>query len=388
MVAFVTDPLVCFLESRLEEYLADLRFLVSIDSGSHHKPGVDAVVDWLETRFRHLGLTVERYRQAEWGDDLLATWQGRGRGRVLLLGHSDTVYPVGTAASRPMRIEGDRVLGPGVGDMKGGLLNGLYAIEAIQTMGLTEVGRLCFLIVSDEESEVRHALPLIRKQSRQADVVLNLEAARENGDLVTARKALRWYTIEAFGRAAHAGVEPEKGCSAVLALAHHLVALDRLNGLRPGATVNVGTFEGGTWPSVVAGYARARVDLRACTEADMEALVAAVGEQLDREPVPGVRVRMTLEEGSVVPAMERTPAVAKLERMALQIAQELGFAVQGASTGGASDASYAAAEGIPTLDGLGPIGGLDHSPDEYIVLSSIVPRIALLVRLILAICRN
>ncbi|MGQ9600405.1 MAG: M20 family metallopeptidase [Anaerolineae bacterium] len=384
----MTDPLIRFLESRLDEYLADLRFLASIDSGSCHKPGIDAVVDWLEARFRHLGLAVERYCQAEWGDDLLATWQGRGRGHILLLGHSDTVYPVGTAASRPMKIEGDRVLGPGVADMKGGLLSGLYAIEALQAMGSTNLQCLYFLVVSDEESNVRHALPLIRGLSRQADVVLNLEAARENGDLVTARKALRWYTIEAVGRAAHAGVEPEKGCSAVLALAHHIVALDRLNGLQPGATINVGTVEGGTWPSVVAGYAKARLDLRTWTEADMESLVTAVREQLDREPVPGVRVRMILEEGSVVPAMERTPAVVELERMAQQIARELGFVVQGASTGGASDASYAAAEGTPTLDGLGPVGGLDHSPDEYIVLSSIVPRTALLARLILAICER
>jgi glutamate carboxypeptidase len=377
--------LVSFLEHRLGAYLDDLRALVGIDSGSQNKAGVDAVNTWLEDRLTQLGFRVERRPQAEFGDDLLASRHGKGQGRILLLGHSDTVFPDGTAAQRPMTIQGDKVLGPGVCDMKAGLLAGVYAIQALRAMGFDDFGQLTYLCVSDEESSQRHAVPLIRSESRQADAVLTLEAARENGDIVTARKACHWYTVEAFGRAAHAGVEPEKGRSAILALAHHVVALDRLNGLRPGATVNTGSISGGSLPSIVADYASMRLDLRAPTQADMQALVDVVQAQLAKPVVPGVSVTLRLEEDAVSPAMECTPAVAELEKLAQQAARRLGFEVKGASTGGASDASLAAAEGTPVLDGLGPIGGLDHSPDEYVQLSSIVPRTALLAELIVCI---
>lgn len=384
----MSDSIVRFLEGKLGAYLDDLRTLVSIDSGSTYQAGVNAVNDWLEARLRKLGFAVERQPHARLGDSLLASLQGQSRGRILLMGHTDTVFPIGTATERPMSIQGDKILGPGTCDMKAGLLSGLYAVEALQAAGFDDFELLNFLAVPDEESGERHAIPLIRAESRQADVVLNLEAARESGHIVIGRKGLRWYTVEAFGHAAHAGVEPEKGQNAILALAHHVVALDRLNGLRPGATLNVGTFEGGTWPSVVAEYARMRLDLRAFTQADLQTLDEAMRAQLATTTVPQVRIAVTLEEDSVCPPMEYTPAVAELERLAQEIAHELGFEIGGAITGGASDASYAAAEGTPVLDGLGPVGGLDHTPDEYIQLSSIVPRTALLARLILAISQG
>jgi glutamate carboxypeptidase len=374
-----------FLEERLDAYLADLQTLVGIDSGSQNKAGIDAVNNWLEERLRKLKFSLVRHPQADAGDDLLAVRPGKGQGRILLLGHSDTVYPPGTALQRPMSIRGDKVLGPGTCDMKAGLLSGVYALAALASIGFDEFESLAYLCVSDEESSERHSIPLIRSESRKADAVLTLEAARSNGDIVTARKAVRWYTVEAFGHAAHAGVEPEKGRSAILALAGHIVALDGLNDLRPGLTVNTGYIEGGSLPSITADYAKMRLDLRALTQGDMQALEAATHQQLASSPVPDVRIVATLEEGSVCPAMERTAAVAQLESLALREARALGFEVKGVSTGGASDASFAAAEGVPVLDGLGPIGGLDHSPDEYILLSSIVPRTALLARLIVAI---
>lgn len=386
--AYDAGRLVPFLESRLGAYLDDLRALVSIDSGSRHKAGVDAVNAWLEDRLTRLGFAVQRRPQAEYGDDLLAVRQGMGRGRILLLGHTDTVFPVGTAAQRPMTIRGDRILGPGACDMKAGLLSGLYALAALGEIGFEAFERLAYVCVSDEESGRRHSIPFIQEESRRADAVLTLEAARANGDIVTARKGVRWYTVEAVGRAAHAGVEPEKGRNAILALAHCVLALDRLNGLRPGITLNVGRVEGGSLPNVVADYARLRLDLRAFGEADMQVAEAAMREALARPAPPGVSVTLQLEEGSVCPAMERTPAVAELEELARREAQALGFSVRGARTGGASDASFAAAEGAPVLDGLGPIGGLDHSPDEYVDLNSIVPRTALLARLIMAIARK
>jgi glutamate carboxypeptidase len=385
----MTEPIVTFLEGRLDAYLDDLRALVGIDSGSYDKAGVDEVNDWLEERLKALGFSVERHLQTEFGDDLLATLPGKGRGRILLLGHSDTVFPDGTAAERPMTIQGDKILGPGTCDMKAGLLTGIYALEALREIGFDDYKSISYLCVSDEEiGGERHSIPLIRTQARRADAVLTLEAARENGDIVSSRKGVCWYIVEAFGKSAHAGVEPEKGRNAIVALAHQIIALGKLNGLKPGMTVNAGYIEGGSAPNSVPDYAKVRVDLRAVSKDDMREFEDTFREQLVKTAIPGVKVAFRAEEGSYCPPMERTPAVVELERLAQKAALELGFEVKGASTGGASDASLAAAEGTPVLDGLGPIGGLDHSPDEYIALNSIVPRAALLAKLIIAISQR
>ena len=375
-----------YLNAQLPRYLDDLRTLVSIDSGSDHKAGVDSVVDWLLARLTTLGFTVERHSQPRLGDNIRATLRGRGTQRILLLGHSDTVFPVGTAAQRPMQIVGPKVLGPGVCDMKSGLLTGIYAVQALQAAGFAGFGELVFVCVSDEEIGQRGSVPLIRATARQVDAAFTLEAARANGDIVTARKTVRWATLEAFGKAAHAGVEPEKGRNAILALARHLDALDRLNGFRPGVTVNTGVIEGGRQPNVVPDYAKAGLDLRAWRQVDMTDLLAAIGAQVKKPTVPDVQMTFTADENSGMPAMERTPQVVALETLTQQVAAALGFTVNGAATGGASDASFVAAEGTPVLDGLGPIGGLDHGPDEYIEVESIVPRTALLAGVIMGLC--
>lgn len=376
-----------YLATQLPYYLEDLRALVSIDSGSDHKAGVDTVVDWLLARLTTLGFTVERHSQPVLGDNIRATLRGRGTQRILLLGHSDTVFPVGTAAQRPMQIVGPKVLGPGVCDMKGGLLTGLYAVQALQAAGFDGFGELVFLCVSDEEIGQRGSVPLIRETAHQVDAAFTLEAARANGDIVTARKTVRWATLEAFGKAAHAGVEPEQGRNAILALARHLDALDRLNGFRPGVTVNTGVIEGGRQPNVVPAYAKAGLDLRAWRQVDMTDLLAAIQAQVAQPTIPDVQMTFVADESSGMPAMERTPQVVALESLTQQVAAALGFTVNGAATGGASDASFVAAEGTPVLDGLGPIGGLDHGPDEYIEVESIGPRTALLAGVIMGLCQ-
>jgi glutamate carboxypeptidase len=379
-------PLMEYLAAQQERYLVDLRTLTSIESGTHHKPGVDAVQDWLQARLGQLGFACQRDRQPTLGDNLLAVRTGEGLQRVLLLGHADTVFPVGTAAARPLSMRGNRILGPGTCDMKGGLLTGIYAIEALHYLGFVGYGAINFLCVCDEEVHDRCSIPLIRRTARESDVAFTLEAARANGDIVTARKTAVWCTIEVQGRAAHAGVEPEKGCSAILALLRHLAEIDALNGFRPGVTVNVGRIEGGTQPNVVAEHALAHIDLRAWRNEDIPPLLDAIRHQLQQAVLPGTTATLSVTLENAMPAMERTPAVERLETLAQEAAQELGFVVKGASTGGASDASFVAAEGIPVLDGLGPIGGLDHSPEEYIELDSITPRTALLAKLIAGVC--
>ncbi|MCC7447289.1 MAG: M20 family metallopeptidase [Anaerolineae bacterium] len=375
-----------FLDSQLEAYLSDLALLVGLDSYSYDRDDVNRVNDWLAAELQRLGFTVQRHPNTNAGDDLVATRQGRGTARIVLLGHTDTVFPRGTAAARPMCVQGDKILGPGTCDMKGGLLTGLYALKALHAAGFDDYAQISFLAVSDEEIDQRHSVQLIQTTSRDADAVLTLEAARANGDIVTARKGARWFTITAHGHAAHAGVEPEKGRNAIAALCRRLIDLESLNDPARQITVNVGVIAGGRLPNVVPDYAQAKLDVRAFTRTDLDQVTQAILDICAKPSVPPVHFTVAYDE--VSPPMPRTARVAALEALAQQAATELGFLVNGASTGGAADGAFAADAGVPVLDGLGPVGGLDHGPDEYILRSSIVPRTALLARLINLIARS
>lgn len=363
-----------YFERRIDDYIADLRALTAIDSGSDDLAGLSAVCAWLEKRLVASNAHVRRYAQAGHGDHLLAAWTGKGRGRLLLLGHMDTVYASGTAALRPLKIDGDKIIGPGTDDMKGGLLLGIYAVEALHAARYDRYGSISFLIVSDEEAGARSSVPLIREQADAADAVLCLEAARLNGDIVCGRKAIRWYTIEAFGKSAHAGVEPANGRNAILAIAERIPALHQLNSLLQGGTLNVGIISGGRMPNVVPDYAKMQIDLRAYSEADLDSMLAAVKKIIEENVPEGIHFSIQLEGGSVIPAMERTAPVLRLRDRALALANDLDIKMDAVTTGGASDASFAAAQGKAVLDGLGPIGGAAHSPAEYILRSSIAER--------------
>jgi len=325
---------------------------------------------------------MRQWPDATAGDSLATTVRGQGALRVLLAAHLDTVYPIGVAAERPLRIEGNTLLGPGSADNKSGLLSALYAMAALEDLGLLgPIGAITLLCGGDEETDMRSSLAVMHELAPQHDIALVLEAGRENGDIVGARKGGGNFVLETHGRAAHAGVEPEKGAHAVLALAHHIIALQRLNGLRDGVTVNVGVIAGGSVPNTVPDYAQAVIDARAVRPEDIDPLIAALRAQAARTIVPGVRA--ALRGGWGAPPMAYTPAIAALAQLTDACAQELGFRVRAAKTGGVSYANYLASMGLPVLDGLAPIGGLDHSPREYIQVSSIVPRTALLALLML-----
>ena len=373
------------LERQLPRYLADLQRLVAIDSGTYDVEGGNRVNDWLAARLSAAGFAIQRYPQSDTADHLLARRAGTGGARILLLGHSDTVYARGTAANRPLQRVGDRLLGPGTCDMKAGLLSGLYALEALLAAGFDGFGELSLLCVADEEVDERNSIDLIRESVRGLDAVLTLEAARENGDIVTARKGNVVLRVEAMGKSAHAGVEPERGVNAIMGLLPRLQSVNALAKPADGITINIGVIQGGEAANVVPDQARAVIDIRAFNAAELDATVAAI-EGIFAAPNPdGVRFRTGHRLAS--PPMPRTADVARLERLAIFAAAKLGFALRGAATGGAADSAFAAAEGVPVLDGLGPVGGLDHGPDEYILRSSIVPRLALLADLIIEICR-
>ena len=300
--------------------------------------------------------------------------------------HLDTVYSIGTAAERPMRMEGDTILGPGTADNKSGLLSALYAMYALEELGMLDgIGKLSLMRGGDEETDMRASMQMMHVLAPQYEYALVLEAARENGDIVGSRKGGGAFTLEVHGRAAHAGVEPEKGAHAILALAQQIVDLQALNAMRPGATVNVGLIQGGSVINAVPDYARADIDARVIQPEDVELVTQAIQAIADREYVPGVHTHLT---GAFhVGPMAYTPAIEKLAILAQECAQELGFSVNIASTGGISYANHFAMLGMPVLDGLGPLGGLDHSPHEYISKASIVPRTALLALLIYRLLR-
>ncbi len=373
-----------YTRQRLSQYIEELRELCAIDSDSYHKSGLDEVALFLAARMRGLGMQVTIFERQTWGNDLYGVLPGDGGRNVLLLGHMDTVYPVGTAAARPLEVQGDIIYGPGVSDMKGCILSAIYAIEALSALDYRSFGEIRFLCVSDEEINTRHCQDIMQKACENAQGALVLEAARSNGDIVSARKGHTWYMLTARGRSAHAGVEPEKGRNAVVEIAHQVLQFQNLNGWREGIAVNPGVISGGTLPNVVPDHAQAQFDLRFLRDDDRIATEKRFHELMMQKRIPDVE--LTLDRAPDIKApMIQTPESLKLAHQAQHIANLLGFSVNHVLTGGSSDASYATGYGVPTLDGLGPIGGRDHSPEEYLVHSSVAPRTALLAGLIASI---
>jgi glutamate carboxypeptidase len=369
--------------ARYDRYLDDLAGLVGIDCGSYTAAGVNRVADAVAASLSELGAAVERIQhrpadgERQLGDLVIGHIEGSGP-RLLLIGHMDTVFELGTVAERPFRVDGERATGPGVSDMKGGLLAGLHALAALHS--LDRRPSVTFVANPDEEIGSPFSTPHIRSLAGEHDAALVLECARANGDIVSARKGIADLEVTITGRAAHAGVEPEKGRSAILEAAHQVLALHALNGRWPSVTVNTGVIEGGTRPNVVAASCRLELDLRAASSAEFDAAAAEIREIVVHPTLAGVSTE--LRRAAFHPPMERTPGNGRLADLAIAVAAELGIELHDTLTGGASDANTTTAAGLPTLDGLGPIGGDDHSADEWLDLSSVIPRTTLLAGLI------
>jgi glutamate carboxypeptidase len=384
------DALRAAFAADLPAYLEDLAELVNIDCGSYTPAGVDEVGRWVTAFLAELGADVETRPDPDgrYGSTVVGTFHGQAGGaRAILIGHMDTVFDPGTVAERPFRIDDDVAYGPGVTDMKSGLLAGLYAIKTIVAeRGGVPFERLVFVANPDEEIGSVSSTPHIMALAADMDAALVLECARANGDIVSARKGIADLRIIVNGRAAHAGVEPEKGRSAILEAARIVEDLHALNGRWPGVTVNVGVIGGGTRFNVVPDHCSLDVDIRATAR---EALVTAEDEVrriAAATEVPDTTV--DIEELNRWWPMERRERSERLVEHAKAVAASLGFEVADASTGGASDANTTSGMGIPSLDGLGPIGGNDHAPGEYLEVDSIVPRTTMLAGLLLAIAAD
>lgn len=370
--------------SHRDAFVRDLQEWVDIDSGSFTPIGVNRLADRCEERLHAGGWEVERLLHHAAGDeeqlgDLIVARLPADGPSTMLIGHLDTVFHEGAAAERPFRTEGTRAYGPGAYDMKSGVLAAMCAVEVLQELGLP-TGNLTFVCNPDEEVGSPFSGDTIKGLAQVADAALVMEGAREDGSVVSARKGVTDFEIEIIGRAAHAGVEPERGRSAVLEASHKVIALHALPDRWPGVSVNVGVIEGGERPNVVADRCRLHVDVRAPSEAALESVEAEL-ERICREHVVH-DVDVVVQERQWHRPMERTEGTRHMVSIARDIAEDLGFDLGDAATGGASDANTTSAAGVPTLDGLGLVGGDAHSEAEWVDLESVVPRVTLIAGLL------
>ncbi|WP_233265333.1 M20/M25/M40 family metallo-hydrolase [Leifsonia sp. AG29] len=369
----------------MESFTTDLAELVAIDSGSADRAGVDRAGAWTAGRLASLGFDVrsiptQPVGAQRFGGVVVGRRRGDGTGTVLLFAHLDTVFSAGTAEARPYREEGSRAFGPGVCDDKAGVAAALHAARTLTAAGRHDYGELIVAFTPDEEVGSPASRDILASLAAEADLALCLECARENGDLVAARKGVADVRIRVTGRAAHSGVEPHRGINAALEAAHLTVELQALSGSRDGLTVNVGRLEAGTRANVVAAEALLTIEVRAERRADLEAVLDAIDARAACPVVTGAAISVARDD--VCPPLE-PESTGRLLALAENLGAELGVRVSGAATGGASDANFVAAGGTPVLDGVGPIGGGDHSPAEWLDLGSVPERVALLCGLIL-----
>lgn len=360
-----------WLASRRGEMEDFLRRLVDIDSGSRDKSGIDAVGDAMIELLAADGITVTRIPNETYGDVLRAELPGHAGGPpVLLMGHRDTVFPKGTVATRPFTRDGDVAYGPGVADMKGGLVVDLFVMRALRAAGGTAFP-LIGLFTADEEIGSPSGRAVIEATAKGARAAFNTEPGRASGNVVTSRKGGITLHIAVTGRAAHSGVNHAEGASAIGALAAKITALHAMTDYATGITTNVGVIRGGRTHNTVADHAEAELDIRFMSVDQLDGILARVGAILAAEDVKGTTA--TFERGQLFMPLEAGHS-AELFARYRTAAAVVGFAVDGEFTGGCADSGFTASLGVPSLCGLGPVGGKAHTDGEYCRLDTLVPR--------------
>lgn len=374
--------LLSWLRHHEEPVVHLLKVMVEIESPTDNKQAVDELGAMVAKEWNRRGARVRLLRQRERGNHIRADlWLGRGRpsGQIMVLGHLDTVYPLGTLKKTPFRTVNGNAWGPGTFDMKGGLTIALAAVDALRALGVCPRKKLAFLWTSDEEAGSSSSRRAIETTARESDAVFVLEPSFGlDGRYKTQRKGVGEAQLIVTGRSAHAGIDPERGINAVHELSLQIARLLKLNNPRRGVTVQANVVEGGTVTNVVPGYARARIDVRAARATD----VADLNRRLHaiRPILPGAKIEV--RGGLNRPPMERSAGTRKLFDHARKLACEMGLDLNEASTGGGSDGNFTAALGIPTLDGMGAVGDGAHSPAEHVVIRGLLEHAAILAGLL------
>jgi len=371
--------LLCLLKPRLPQMLATLRRFVTAESPSLEKAAADRCCGVIAAEWSKQSVRVERIKQKRRGDLLRITHapgNSRASGQLLVLGHYDTVYSTGALATMPFRLKSGKAYGPGTFDMKAGIVQALFALQALLETPLRK--RLVFLWTSDEEIGSEASRKFFEPEARRSDAVFVLEPSfGPQGLLKTARKGVGEAELIVHGRAAHAGLAPQEGINAIHELARQLTRIEKWSDLRRGVAINAGIIEGGTRTNVIPERARAVLDLRALRVSDMRSLEERLHEL--RPIQSGARLEVT--GGFDRPPLESKMSAALFER-ARMLAQQMGLTVGECTVGGGSDGNFTAALGVPTLDGLGAVGDGAHSTHEHVLINTMPARAALLAALL------
>lgn len=391
----VADAVTGWLAGQQAPMIALLREIVSIDSGSHNKLGVDAVGAAIRRFLEGQGITVETLPQKKHGDCLRAlvgagangasSTAPNARANIVLMGHRDTVFPDGEAARRPFRVADGLAFGPGVADMKAGLVMNCFVLAAFARAGGGPVP-LVGLFTADEEVGSPEGRPVIEAEARRARAVFNSEPGRLSGNVISGRKGGLFMGLRIAGKAAHSGANFGDGVSAIGELAQKIIAIHQLTDLSRGITLNVGLVSGGQSVNTVAPNAEAAIDFRYKEPSDRDAVLGRIHAIVARSFVPGTQAEL-VERGEFLPLVE-TAASRRLLELYTKAARETGFAPSAEFTGGCADSGFTAAEGAPTLCSVGPIGARAHTPEEFLRLDSLIPRSQALVRAVCAVAAS
>lgn len=373
------------LQAYQDEMLERLALLVNIDSGSGQVEGVNLVMSYLQQWMEDIGFSVTRHYAEGLGNNLVARRQGKGKLRIVFVGHVDTVYDTGSATVVPFSVKDGLSYGPGVIDMKSGDIMGLYALRVLLESGFEEYGELVFLLNNDEEVGSYGSEPLLRTIAQAVDVGLVLEGSRSPEIVTRARKGADKYILEVTGVPAHSGAEPHKGRSAVVEMAHKILAIHNLNTLFPGVTLNVTKLTSSERLNIVPDFARCHISVRAFNVQGLEMAAQALEQIAASRNVPDTRTRLIRNRGRV--PYTATPEILQLVEAARIEGEALGLNIVAEGKGGLSDANILMEAGIPTLDSLGPVGGGMHDLNrEFMRVDSLPLRGALLAGLISRLC--
>jgi glutamate carboxypeptidase len=369
-----------YFEARRPQMVAAIRELVEVESPSDNKKAVDGIAELIAKKFEALGGKIRFHMAEAFGSHLQVDFGGKTKAKpILLLGHYDTVYPLGILATMPCRVADGRLWGPGVLDMKSGIVLMLTAIHSLKERPGGLPHPVTVLLVSDEEVGSDSSRAITRSLAKKSCAVLVCEPSYGlHGAVKTARKGVGEYTLKVAGKASHAGLDFEKGQSAIVELSRQIIEISKLVDLKRGLTLNVGVIEGGTRTNVVAAEAKAHIDLRIARLKD----AALIDRKLRALRSFNKKCKLELTGGLNRPPMERTAGVASLYSTASALAEDLGWKLKEAAVGGGSDGNFTAALGIPTLDGLGGVGEGAHAQHESILIDELPRRAALLASLL------
>ncbi|MDB5497081.1 MAG: glutamate carboxypeptidase [Phenylobacterium sp.] len=370
-------------EAARPEQLKLLEQVVNIDSGTGDVDGGRKVAGILAARLKALGFSVESMKAEAEGlpENTVATLKGAGKGRILLIGHIDTVFGPGTAARRPFRMDAEKAYGPGVSDEKGGVVEGIYAMQILHDLGFKDFKQIVFLIETSEERGSPGTQKLIGKLVADADVELNLEPGDLPDKLTVWRKGAAAVHIEVKGRAAHAGIAPGEGRNAATELIHQIAANDGFPKTGDGITMNLTVLQAGTRDNIIPEDAQATYSVRIREKADLAKVMAVVEKNAQTTAVPDTKVRVW-RQNPFFPPLPTNPGTEALADRAQAIYAGIGKTISRGGNGGASESALAYEGGIPALDGLGPAAGGFHADTEYLLLSSVTPRLYLLTKLV------